>query len=96
MTPHQGVMLTHLSRWYTNAETLRMATSINAKLLALSSRRRPYPGNLGVIEEGALADMLVLNGNPLENIHLIEDPKSNLAVIVKDGKIYKNTLTSSS
>jgi imidazolonepropionase-like amidohydrolase len=87
-------MLTHLSRWYSNAETLRMATSVNAQLLGLSRLRSPYPGKLGVGEEGALADILVLNGNPLENISLIEDPDSNLAVIMKDGKLYKNVLRS--
>jgi imidazolonepropionase-like amidohydrolase len=92
LTPRQGVMLTHLSNWYTNAETLRMATSVNAEMLALSNLRTPYHGKLGVIEEGAFADLLVLNGNPLEDIRLIEDPERNLAVIVKDGKIYKNTL----
>jgi imidazolonepropionase-like amidohydrolase len=94
LTRRQGIMLTHLSRWYTNAETLRMATSINADLLALSNMRNPYPGKLGVIEKGALADLLVLNGNPLENIKLIEDPDNNLAVIMKDGRFYKNTLSS--
>ncbi|MCA1442719.1 amidohydrolase family protein [Ensifer sp. IC4062] len=92
VTPRQGIMLTHLSNWYTNAETLRMATSVNAELLALSNLRTPYPGELGVIEEGALADMLVLDGNPLEDIRLIEDPGKNLVVIMKDGTIHKNTL----
>jgi len=92
LAPRQNIMLTHLSRWYTNAETLRMATSGNADLLALSNLRNPYPGKLGLIEEGAFADLLVLNGNPLENIGLIEDPEKNLAVIMKDGRIYKNTL----
>ena len=71
-----------------------MATSTNADLLALSNMRNPYPGKLGVIEKGALADLLVLNGNPLENIKLIEDPDNNLAVIMKDGRIHKNTLSS--
>ena len=52
-------MLTHLARWYDNAEILTMATSGNAELLALSGPRNPYPGKLGVIEEGAFADLLV-------------------------------------
>jgi imidazolonepropionase-like amidohydrolase len=88
----QGLMLTRLSRWYSNAETLRMATSINGKLLALSNLRNPYPGKLGVVEEGALADLLLLNGNPLDNINLIEEPDANIAIIMKDGRIHKNTL----
>ncbi len=92
LTPRQGIMLTHLSRWYTNAEVLRAATSVNADLLALSGPRAPYPGKLGVIEEGAFADLLVINGNPLEDIRLIEDPGTNLAVIMKDGRFHKNML----
>jgi imidazolonepropionase-like amidohydrolase len=89
----QGAKLAKLRRWYTPAETLIMATSTNAELLALSGPRNPYPGKLGVIEEGALADLLLVDGDPLENLKLIEDPAKNFVVIMKDGKIYKNTLT---
>lgn len=85
-------MLTHLANWYTNAEALRMATSVNAELLAMSNMRNPYPGKLGVIEKDAFADLLVVDGNPLDDIRLIENPEKNLAVIMKDGVIYKNTL----
>ena len=67
-----------------------MATSTNAELLALSGKRSPYPGKLGVIEQEALADLLLVNGNPLEDINLIADPAKNFLVIMKDGKIYKN------
>jgi imidazolonepropionase-like amidohydrolase len=45
-----------------------------------------------VIEQGALADLLVVNGNPLDDITLIAKPEEGLAVIMKDGTIYKNTL----
>jgi imidazolonepropionase-like amidohydrolase len=88
----QGVMLTHLTRWYDNADILKMATSVNAELLAMSGPRNPYPGKLGVIEEGALADLLVIDGNPLDDIELVGRPDKNLMVIMKDGKIYKDTL----
>ncbi|PSN11409.1 hydrolase [filamentous cyanobacterium CCT1] len=88
----QGAKLAKLVRWYSLAEVLRMATSTNASLLALSGPRNPYPGKLGVVEEGALADLLLVNGNPLENIRLIENPEANFLVIVKDGVIYKNRL----
>jgi imidazolonepropionase-like amidohydrolase len=69
-----------------------MATSTNAELLALSGLRSPYTGKLGVVEEGALADLLLVDGNPLEDIKLIENPTSNFVVIMKDGKVYKNRL----
>ncbi|MGZ8947013.1 MAG: metal-dependent hydrolase family protein, partial [Methylococcaceae bacterium] len=88
----QGAALAKMIRWYTPAETLKMATADNAELLALSGLRSPYAGKLGVIEEGALADLLVVEGNPIENIKLIEDPANNFVVIMKDGKIYKNTI----
>lgn len=86
----QGVMLTHLSRWYGNADILRMATSVNAELLALSGPRNPYPGKLGVIEDGAYADMLVVAGDPLQDINLLASPDKNLVIIMKDGKIHKD------
>jgi imidazolonepropionase-like amidohydrolase len=89
---HQGEMLTRMVRWYTPAEVLKMATSTNAELLTLSGPRNPYPGKLGVVEEGALADLLLVNGDPLQNIKLIENPDQNFSVIMKDGKIYKNTV----
>ena len=88
----QGSRLASLSRWFTPAEALVMATSTNAELLALSGLRNPYPGKLGVVEEGALADLLLVDGNPLESLDLVSDPTRNFRLIMKDGKIYKNTL----
>lgn len=80
------------TRWFSPAEILRQATSINGQLMALSGPRNPYPGTLGTIEEGALADILLVDGNPLQNIELLTDPESNLVLIMKDGVIYKNAL----
>ncbi len=92
LASRQGAKLAKLVRWYTPAQVLKMATSTNAELLALSGPRNPYPGKLGVVEEGALADLLLVEGNPLENIKIIEDPAKNFIAIVKDGKIYKNSI----
>jgi imidazolonepropionase-like amidohydrolase len=92
LAERQGAMLASLTRWYTPAETLIMATSTNAELLGLSGKRNPYPGKLGVVEEGALADLLLVDGNPIDNIKLIEDPAKNFLLIMKAGKIYKNLL----
>jgi imidazolonepropionase-like amidohydrolase len=89
----QGAQLAKLVRWYTPGEALKMATGDNGQLLALSGLRSPYPGKLGVVEEGALADLLLVDGNPVENIGLISDPARNFVVIMKDGKIFKNALT---
>jgi len=92
LAERQGAMLVSLTRWYKPAEALIMATSTNAELLGLSGLRNPYPGRLGVVEEGALADLLLVDGNPIENVRLIEDPAKNFLVIMKGGKIYKNLL----
>jgi len=78
--------------WFTPAEILKQATANNAELMSWSGPRNPYPGTLGVIEEGAYADLLLVNGNPLENLHLFDDPDKNLALIMKDSKIYKNII----
>jgi imidazolonepropionase-like amidohydrolase len=59
----------------------------NSELMALSGFINPYPGKLGVVEEGALADLLLADGNPLDNIKLIEDPDKYFLVIMKDGRI---------
>jgi len=92
LAEQQGALLAKLVRWYTPAETLVMATGINAQLLSLSGKRNPYSGKLGVIEGGAFADLLLVDGNPIEDIKLIADPAKNFVIIMKDGKIYKNTL----
>jgi imidazolonepropionase-like amidohydrolase len=92
LAQQQGAILASMTKWYTPAEALVMATSTNAELLALSGKRNPYPGKLGVVEEGALADLLLVDGDPIANIKLIEDPARNFVVIMKDGRIYKNAL----
>src|SRR3984957_5035248 len=92
LAQRQGELLAKPTRWYTPAETLVMATGTNAQLLALSGKRNPYPGKLGVVEQGALADILLVDGDPIAYIKLIEDPAKNFVVIMKDGKIVKNTL----
>lgn len=80
------------TEWFSNAEILKQATSVNAEVLELTGPRNPYPGKLGVIEEGAYADLLLINGNPLEDISILANPEQALALIMKDGKIYKNAL----
>jgi imidazolonepropionase-like amidohydrolase len=93
LAERQGAFLAKLQRWYTPYEVLKMATSTNAELLELAGPRHPYQaGPLGVIEEGAYADLILVDGNPLEDIDLVADPEANFDLIMKDGKIYKNTV----
>jgi imidazolonepropionase-like amidohydrolase len=80
-------------KWFSSEEILKQATSVNAELLALTGPRNPYPdGPLGVLVEGAYADLLIVEGNPLEDVTLLEDYETNIRVIMKDGTIYKDTL----
>lgn len=76
--------------WFTPAEILKQATSQSGELLQLSGARSPYPGKIGVIQEGAHADLLLINGNPLDDISILRDHDANLALIMKGGKIYKD------
>jgi imidazolonepropionase-like amidohydrolase len=93
LTTRQGAILAKMARWYTPAEALKMATADNGALMALSGFINPYPGKLGVVEEGAIADLVLVDGNPLENIKLVADPAKNFLVIMKGGTIYKDIVT---
>jgi imidazolonepropionase-like amidohydrolase len=92
LAARQGKQLAKMTRWFTPARTLRMATHDNAELLAMSGPRSPYHGRLGVVAEGALADLLLVDGDPLANLSLVATPETSFVVIMKDGKIYKNLL----
>ena len=94
LATQQGALLAGLTRWYSPAEVLMMATGTNGELLRLSGERSPYKGNLGVVREGALADLLLVDGNPVADIGLITRPTESFLVIMKDGVIYKNKLVS--
>lgn len=79
--------------FFSNLEQLQQVTGNNGELLALSGIRNPYPeGKLGVIEAGAYADLLIVEDNPIEDITVMMEPTKNLKLIMKNGKIYKNTL----
>jgi imidazolonepropionase-like amidohydrolase len=91
LAQRQGAILASLGQWYSPPEALIMATSTNAELLRLSGKRNPYPLALGVVEQGAYADMLLVDGNPLENLNLVADP-ANFVIIMKDGRVFKDTL----
>lgn len=89
----QGAQLVKLTRWYSPAEVLTMATSGNADLLALSGPRNPYPAPLGRVTPGAWADLLLVDGDPLADLTLLADPQRSLAVVMKNGVVHRNQLT---
>ncbi len=92
LAERQGAQLAKLARYFEPWEVLKVATSQNYKIMKRSGPRDPYPGENGVVKEGALADLLLVDGNPLKDINLIADPHKNFVIIMKDGVIYKNTL----
>jgi len=89
LNSEQNRLILPLKQWFTPAEILKLVTYDNSRLLALSGPRSPYEGKLGMIETGALADLLLVEGNPLADIDLIADPQKNFSIIMKDGVIYK-------
>jgi imidazolonepropionase-like amidohydrolase len=92
LATRQGAQLAKLARWYTPGEVLKMATGDNGRLLALSGPRSPYKGRIGVIAPDALADLLLVEGDPVANIRLIEEPANAFVAIMKDGRFYRNRL----
>jgi imidazolonepropionase-like amidohydrolase len=87
----QVLQMERMLDWFTPYEILKMSTGNFTELLHMSGPRNPYPGDLGIIKEGALADLLLVNGNPLKDLTMVTE-RENIRIIMKDGKIYKNTL----
>lgn len=92
LAKRQGAQLAKMVKWFTAFEILKMATSDNASLLEMSGPRNPYRKKLGVIEVGAYADLILVDGNPLENIQLVSNPEKNFVLIMKNGELIKNIL----
>lgn len=83
----------YFGKYLGNLKALQMATSTAGEAQKMTGKMNPYPdADLGVIKEGAYADLLLVDGNPLEDIELMLDPDQNFKVIMKDGVIYKNSL----
>lgn len=92
LNEQQNSFILRLQKWFTNTEIIKMVTEDNAELLQMAGLRSPYPGKLGVIEKGAMADLILVDGDPLQDLKLLANPTKNLLLIMKDGQIYKNTL----
>ena len=106
--PRQAVNMTKMKDvGFSPVEILKMGTSNAAEVLSWSGEMNPYKDaypdltpeekaekgvGLGVIEEGAYADVVLIDGNPLEDINVIEDYQNNMKLIIKNGEIWKNTL----
>ena len=101
---HRDFEKYYFAELFGNHMMLTSATSTAGELMQLTGKRNPYPGKLGVIEVGAYADILIVDGNPLEDITVIGGNEKwieaaprgegidTMRVIMKDGVVYKNTL----
>jgi imidazolonepropionase-like amidohydrolase len=78
-------------KYFSSPEIMIQATGNGGKIMGMSGKRNPY-GKLGVIEKGAMADILIYSGNPLEDVAVVNDPETNLKLIIKDGDVFKNEL----
>jgi len=88
----QAKELTVRKKWFSDPEIMIQVTGNGGEALwNLTGKRNPY-GRLGVIEEDAMADVLIFSKNFMEDVSIIEDAENNLKLIMKDGKVFKNTL----
>ncbi len=88
----QGRQLAKFARYMSPLEALHKATGAAGELLALSGPRAPYDGRLGVIAPGALADLLVIDGDPSKDLGWLDSPETSLRLIMKGGRLAKQTL----
>eukprot|EP00121_Abeoforma_whisleri_P016560 Awhi_evm1s15191 len=87
VTAKQADDLVKWAKHFDNSEVLKMATGSAGELMRLCGSRNPYPKKLGVIEAGAYADLLIIKGNPLEDMTTI---LHGIKVIMKGGKAFKD------
>jgi imidazolonepropionase-like amidohydrolase len=88
----QGRQLAKLTRFMSPLDALHMATGAAGELLAMSGARAPYDGRLGIIAPDALADLLVVEGDPERDLSWLDAPDTSLRLIMKDGRIHKDAL----
>jgi imidazolonepropionase-like amidohydrolase len=85
MHRRQLTELTLRSQVQPPADILRSATTVPARLVGLE-------GRIGVVAPGASADLLVVDGNPLERLELLTDPARNLRLVMAAGRLHRNDL----
>lgn len=72
---------------------MKMGTSDAAEVLSWSGGMNPYKyGDLGVVKKGAYADLILIDGNPLKDINVLNEYKTKFKLIMKNGQVHKNTL----
>ena len=85
MHQHQSNEFTLRAQVQTSRAVIRAATTTAAELFGLN-------GQIGVVEPGARADLLVIDGNPIDDLSLLQNQGQHLLAIMKDGVFHKNEL----
>ncbi len=85
LQPRQCIEFGLRAQVFSNFEILQQATAMNAEILGVK-------GELGVVREGALADLILVDGNPLEDLTRLEDDGAHIPLIMKGGKLHRNRL----
>lgn len=90
--PRENLDFTEYKKRFGSFKGLLAATGNFNDLTKLTTYQNPYPdGKVGVLEKGSYADLLILNGNPVEDLDVLQ-ATDNILLVMKDGNIYKNTL----
>ena len=79
------------SQIWSAIDVLRQATGTAAELVQLCGNRNPY-GRMGVIEPGALADIVLLNPTVADDVSLLSKPEEHIDLVMKDGKVFLDRL----
>jgi imidazolonepropionase-like amidohydrolase len=82
---------TERAEFWSNAEVLHQATAESAEIIRMAGKLNRH-GKFGEIREGWVADLLLHNGEVLDDLSVLADPESNLALIMKNGEIIKSQL----
>ena len=89
---HQLDDFRYFKKRFGSFKGLLAATGNIVDMVKLTSYQNPYPeGKIGVLEEGAFADLLIVDGNPVEDLEVLAD-RTNIRLVMKDAVVYKNTL----
>jgi len=93
LIPQATQNLVTLERWFTPLQVLKMGTSNAGKWLMKTGPKNPWKeAQLGTLLEGSYADVILVNGNPLEGVSVLADYDNNIPFVMGNGRIYKNKL----
>ncbi|MCP4765081.1 MAG: amidohydrolase family protein [Gammaproteobacteria bacterium] len=93
LIPQATQNLVTLERWFTPLQVLKMGTSNAGKWLMKTGPKNPWKeAQLGTLIEGSYADVILVNGNPLDGVSVLADYENNIPFVMGNGRIYKNEL----